>query len=146
MSSWQIQQLYLSLMSDCWSSILLPSVFLCDNVLLGNPALMLLPALLQLERKRLNEPLLLSHLCEISLLRTSLCLLNAPCWLKHLLHCLHSYRFSPLWTLSWILRLAIRVKHLPQFSHSWGFSPVWTLSCILRVLECLKHLPHRLHS
>ena len=73
-------------------------------------------------------------------------LLRVPASLKHLPHCLHSKRFSPVWTLSCILRLPASLKHLPHCLHSKRFSPVWTISCLLRLPATVKHLPHCLHS
>ena len=81
------------MMAHRWSSTSLFPVPFCDSVLLVNPALILLPAFLRLQSTHLNGPLLLSHLCNIFVMWTSLCHLRTPRWLKHLPQCVHSKGF-----------------------------------------------------
>ena len=81
------------MMAHRWSSTSLFPVPFCDSVLLVNPALILLLAFLRLQSTRLNGPLLLSHLCNIFVMWTSLCHLRTPRWLKHLPQCVHSKGF-----------------------------------------------------
>ena len=53
--------------------------------------------------------------------------------------------FSPVWILSWFLRVDRFENSFLQVLHSNDFSPVWVLSCLFKSHDCTKHFPQDSH-
>ena len=54
---------------------------------------------------------------------------------------LHTYGFSPVWVLRWVLRLKSSENLLLQRAHLNGFSPVWTSWCLFSFELSRNRLP-----
>ena len=53
-------------------------------------------------------------------------------WLNDFGHLVHLCGFSPVWVRKWELRLSARLNDLLHLEHLWGFSPLWMSTCLLK--------------
>ena len=75
-----------------------------------------------------------------------LCFSKHEVLLKDLLQCLHKKGFSPVWILSWTMRLVLCLNLSVQNLHPNGFLYEWIPSCLFKHLDELKLLPQSLHE
>jgi len=75
-----------------------------------------------------------------------LCVCKEADWLKLLLHSVHLYGFSPVWTLMCLCRFVDRLNTFSQTWHLYGFSPLWILLWIITLPAVVNRLLQTVHS
>ena len=86
------------------------------------------------------------HLYGLSPVWTVMCLLRLPESLNALSHMWHLYSLSPVWTLMCLSRWPNWLNSLSHIWHLYGFSPLCILLCLTRSPECVNRLLQTVHS